>query len=72
MEPITVGLVVFVVVVVLNVVGLLVDFILILLGMTTITEVVCCRAWWLGAVIIAVQVVGVVGLAYHFHLGSKD
>ncbi len=61
-----VGLAVFVLVVAVNVLGLLLDRVLSVEGATTVTDLVRRGDWVIGALIIAWQVVGIAGLAYHF------
>ncbi len=65
-----IGLVAFIAVVVLDAAGLLLDLFLWLTGRTTITQRVWARPI-LGTPIMAMQVVGVVGLFVHFY-GAKS
>ena len=62
----SVGLIVFTVVVVINVIGLLLDLTLHSIGWTTVSELVWEGDWLIGAFIIALQLVGTVGLVSHF------
>ena len=60
------GLAIFIAVVLLDGCGLLLDALLTFLDSTSVTHVVRQGNWLLGVAIIAVQLVGVAGLAHHF------
>lgn len=62
----TVGLIVFVLVVALDVVALLLDLLLVAGGFSTITAFVR-RNPWAGVAALAVQAAGALGLAAHFY-----
>jgi hypothetical protein len=66
---VTVGLWVFITVLVLDIAGLSLDGVLYLLGLTTITELVRTSQPWIGVLILILQVVGTVGLFDHFYQG---
>lgn len=61
----TVAITVFIVVVLFNVCGLTADALLTLYKFRTITSYVR-DYWWMGVPIVALQVVGVASLAWHF------
>lgn len=67
-EPltVTVGLIVFVVVLSLDLLGLLYDLFRYLMGWTTISMWVWAYPWW-GLPLLALQAAGIAGLAVHFY-----
>ncbi len=62
----TAGLIIFIAVLVIDLIGLLIDKALEWEGYPTITRIVQDR-WWVGALILLLQVVGFFGLMFHFY-----
>lgn len=63
------GLAVFIIVVFINTNALVVDYVLAEKDLTTITQLVK-YYWWIGVMILILQICGCVGLYHHFYHGD--
>jgi hypothetical protein len=71
MSKSTIGLITFIVICIINIVGLLVDSTLVLIGWPTVTSHVVSN-WWLGIPIVVIQLVAAVSLLVHFYMRTPD
>ncbi len=62
----TAGLIIFIAVLVIDLIGLLIDKVLVWESYPTITRIVQ-NHWWVGALILLLQVIGFFGLMFHFY-----